>query len=151
VPKLLSGTVAPAFGAARGIGEHSVSAFGTAHEANFREFLRTRCAAPPMRRDGILGAIPGGADETGALSALERRVTAGAARGASNWAIGEYLDVGARAVEHRLARVYRRLSILGRRQLIVALREHPGAACRGRCPAGLARGHGERSCDESSC
>lgn len=81
-----------------------------------RSTLRTRPPRPIPARP-----VPTGPAGRPALSAHEHRIAVLAAAGSSNRDIGDGLGVGARAVEHHLTSVYRKLSIGGRRQLRTAL------------------------------
>ncbi|MCX5071076.1 AAA family ATPase [Streptomyces sp. NBC_00513] len=94
------------------------------------------CGAPWLaERAGLaLHGIAGShrADVVAALTRTERRVAGLAARGASNKAIAERLEVSSRAVEKHLTRAYRKLRIEGRTGLAAMARllsEEPGAVC----------------------
>lgn len=78
---------------------------------------------PTIQRPSVGGAV---AARTGRqrLTAHEHRIAVLAADGRSNQDIGDRLCVGARAVEHHLTSVYRKLAIRGRRQLPTALVDH---------------------------
>jgi hypothetical protein len=148
VPTISSGTVALTIGASSEIGEHV--AIRIAREEHFHELCWIRCTAPLMCRCGISEAYSGRIVETGTLSAREQLVAAMTARGEFHRAIGLDFDVCARAVEQQLPTIIASgvFSDVGNgpshSSILVC---HVG----GSHPVGLARGSGERSCDESSC
>ncbi|MFI6689431.1 AAA family ATPase [Streptomyces sp. NPDC050485] len=84
------------------------------------------CGAPWIaeRAGRALHGIAGsqGADAVAALTRTERRVAGLAARGASNKAIAERLEVSSRAVEKHLTHAYRKLRIDGRTGLAAMAR-----------------------------
>ncbi len=72
-----------------------------------------------------LGARPQPAPRVGALSDAEAELAALVAQGVSNREAAARLFVSVKTVEARLTRIYRKLGVLSRSQLVVLLRQHP--------------------------
>jgi DNA-binding CsgD family transcriptional regulator len=92
-----------------------------ADEARLATAARQRSAELAARAGGLRTPMLSRGDGIEPLTAREREVALLAAQGRTSRAIGEHLGLSTRTVDTHLARVYRKLGIAGRAELVAAL------------------------------
>jgi DNA-binding NarL/FixJ family response regulator len=106
----------------------AAEAYGAAAEAFVADGQPRQASGPERRSADLLAACPGarpptigGTSAVGRLTAREREVATLAAAGRSNKQIAEQLSLSVRTVENQLCRVYEKLDLTGREELVRAL------------------------------